>query len=106
VLYRLRTEDATGAVGYSGILLPKDINPSPVQIQDNVVEGNMINAMAQLPVERVTIASGSGLQLFAKDVNGLKDLIPIAIPALDEGIYFITFYGNGWKSTSRFVISS
>ena len=104
LLYRVRTEDNTGALSFSGAILPKGVNVSPVQLQKNVVEGNVINVTAQFPVERLTIVSGNGLQLFAKDVNGMRDFIPIAIPSLDKGVYLITFYGNGWQSTSRFVV--
>ena len=104
LLYRVRMEEITGSLSYSGVILPKGITVSPVQIHKNIVSGNTVNATAQFPVERVTIASGDGVLLFAKDINGQKDFIPIAIPSLNSGIYFMTFYGNGWKSTSRFVI--
>jgi hypothetical protein len=104
ILYRLRTEDVKGSISYSGAFLPKSMAISPVQIQNNIIKGNVINATAQFPVERVTVVSGDGVQLFTKDVNGLRDFIPVAIPSLKQGIYFITFYGNGWNSTSRFMI--
>ena len=104
LLYRIRTEDITGTISYSGVFFPKGIIVSPVQIHNNIITGNIINATAQFPVERLTIVSGNGLQMFAKDINGLKDFIPVAIPSMNRGIYFITFYGNGWKSTSRFVV--
>lgn len=104
LLYRIRTETVTGNLSYSGAILPKGIIVSPVQIHKNIVSGNVVNATAQFPVERVTITSSEGLQQFAKDINGLRDFIPIAIPSLNRGVYFITFYGNGWKSTNRIVI--
>lgn len=105
LLYRIRTENITGTTSYSGVIFPKGITVSPVQIQNNIITGNVINASAHFPVERLTIVSGNGLQMFAKDINGLKDFIPVAIPSMNRGIYFITFYGNGWKSTSKFVVS-
>jgi len=104
ILYRVRTEDIKGTVSYSGAFLPKGITISPVQLQTNIVSGNVINATAQFPVERVSVVSGDGVQLFTKDINGVRDFIPVALPSLKRGIYFITFYGTGWKSTSRFMI--
>jgi len=104
ILYRVRTEDLRGTVSYSGAFLPKGITISPVQIQNNIISGNIINANAQFPVERVNVVSGDGVQIFSKDVNGLRDFIPVALPTLKRGIYFITFYGNGWQSTSRFMV--
>ena len=104
LLYRIRTETVTGSLVYSGAILPKGVAVSPVQIHKNIISGNVVNATAQFPVERVTITSAEGLQQFSKDINGLRDFIPIAIPSLNRGVYFITFYGNGWKSTDRIVI--
>lgn len=106
LLYRVRTENSTGSWAHSGAIMPKDVTISPVQLQKNVIEGNVINITAQFPVERLTIVSGSGYEVYAKDVNGLRDFIPVAIPSLDRGVYFINFFGNGWKSTSRFVVGS
>jgi len=105
ILYRLRTEEGTGAVNYSGAFLPKGFTISPVQIQNNIVRGHLLNVTAQFPVEKVLVVSGDGVQLFSRDINGLRDFIPLAIPpSLKRGIYFITFYGNGWNRTSRFMI--
>ncbi len=105
LLYRIRTEDMNGSANYSGVFFPKGTEVSPVQIQNNVVTGNVLNANAQFPVERVTVVYGNGTPQFAKEVNGLKDFISIALPSLNMGVYFITFFGNGWKSTSRFLVS-
>jgi hypothetical protein len=104
ILYRLRTEDITGATSYSGAFLPKGMTISPVQLQNNIVNGNVVNATAQFPVERVAVVSGDGVQVFIKDMHGQRNFIPIAIPALKPGIYFMTFHGNGWNSTSRLMI--
>jgi hypothetical protein len=104
LMYRVRTENGTGTLIHSGAILPQGINIEPVQLQKNVVTGNVVNVTAQFPVERVIVTSSQGFQQFAKDINGQRDFIPIALPTLNRGIYFITFFGNGWKSTSRFVI--
>ena len=104
ILYRVRTEDLKGTVSYSGAFLPEGITISPVQIQNNIISGNIINVNAQFPVERVNVVSGDGVQIFSKDINGLRDFIPVALPSLKRGIYFITFYGIGWQSTSRFMV--
>jgi len=104
ILYRLRIENPLGKRYYSNSLLLDGKGIAPVQLYTNVVKGNMINATALFPVEKVIISSADGIQLFTKDINGQRDFIPIAIPALGRGIYLISFYGNGWQSTSKFVI--
>lgn len=105
LLYRIRSEDINGSLSYSGAILPKGVSIAPVQIQKNIVEGNVINITSQFPVERIEIVSNTGLQMYSRDLNGQRDFIPVAIPSLDRGVYLITFYGNGWKSTSRFVVA-
>ncbi|HKZ68121.1 MAG TPA: hypothetical protein VJ111_17255 [Chitinophagaceae bacterium] len=104
LLYRVRIEDPAGKLNYSEAVFLEGIDIPPVQLYTTNVKGNVVNANAQLPVERVIIVSGNGVQMFAKDINGLRDFIPIAIPSLHRGLYFITFYGNGWKSTSKFLV--
>lgn len=104
LLYRVSTENGQGSWVHSGAIMPKGVMVSPVQLQGNLIEGNVMNVQASFPVERLTIVSTSGIEVFAKDLNGARDLIPVAIPSLKEGIYFVNFFGNGWKSTSRFVI--
>lgn len=106
LLYRVRIEAPAGKSTYSNPIFIDGIGIAPVQIYTTVIQGNMVNANAQFPVEKVTIVSVNGMQVFTKDINGSKDFIPIAIPSLGRGFYFITFYGNGWKSTSQFFYQS
>ena len=106
LLYRIRIDAPGAKPDYSNAIFLDGVGIPPVQVYTNVVKGDIVNARAQFPVERVTIVSGDGQQVFAKDVNGSRDFIPIAIPALKEGLYFITFYGNNWKSTSQFFYQS
>ena len=106
LLYRIRMEAPTGQLNYSKTIFIDGIGIAPVQIYTTTIQGNIVNANAQFPVEKLTIISADGVQVFAKDINGSRDFIPIAIPSLNRGIYFITFYGNGWKSTSRFFYQS
>lgn len=105
VLYRLRIEDLGHKAYYSENIFLDGIAVAPVEIYPTIVTGEVVNLNAHLPVERVTIVSGDAKQVFAKDLNGERDFIPLAIPALGSGMYFITFYGNGWQHTARFIVS-
>lgn len=104
VLYRIRTEHINGRSYYSTPFLLDGIDRSPVQVYPTIVTGNIVNVNAVWPVERINISSMDGVQVFAKDVNGQNNFIPVAIPSLSKGVYFITFYGNGWNTTSKFLI--
>ena len=45
-----------------------------------------------------------GKQVMAKDLGGIIGFAQIAIPVLSKGQYLVTFYGNGWQSTEKFMI--
>ncbi len=105
MLYRIRTEQVNGATRYSvAFFLGGDALP-PVTIYPTVVSGNMLNVNAGWPIERVTIISGDGTQVYSKEVNGQKDLIPISLPSLAKGMYWVAFFGNGWRTTQKILVS-
>lgn len=106
ILYRIRTEIPAAEQRYSKTSLVEGADIPPVQIYTTNVKGNVINARAQFPIERVIIVSADGMPVLTKDINGVTDFIPIDIPSLKEGMYFITFYGNNWKTTSQFFYGS
>jgi len=105
VMYRIRIEELNGKFSYSSMILLDGVDIPVVKVYPTVVSGNAINADAAFPVERISIVSTDGRQVFAKDLNGASDFIPLTIPYLSRGMYFITFFGNGWKSTSKFLVS-
>jgi hypothetical protein len=103
-LYRIRMEQLNGKLSYSGSAVLDGIDISPVQIYPTIIQGNMINVNAYWPVERINIFSGSGQEVFAKDVNGQRDYMMIVIPSLPKGMYWMNFYGQGWKTTGKFIV--
>src|SRR5690349_6907797 len=46
LLYRIRTESTTGSLSHSGAIFPKGEAVFPVQLQTNVISGNVVNATA------------------------------------------------------------
>jgi hypothetical protein len=105
LLYRIRIEELNGKFSYSSLVLMDGVEVPVVKIYPTVVSGNAMNADAAFPVERISITTTDGRMVFAKDLNGARDFIPITLPYFSRGMYFITFYGNGWKSTSKFLVS-
>lgn len=104
VLYRVRIEQLNGRSVITQVVLLEGEHVSPVSFNPTIITGNTINVHADWPVERVLIIAGNGAQVFAKDLNGQSNYIPLVIPSLSKGIYFISFQGAGWKSTSKFII--
>jgi hypothetical protein len=103
-LYRIKMELLNGKYFYSTGAILDGINISPVQIYPTVIQGNTVNVNAYWPVEKINIFSASGQQVFSKDINGEKDYMAIVIPSLGKGIYWMNFYGQGWKTTSKFIV--
>jgi hypothetical protein len=104
LVYRIRMEELSGKTYYSSLFFLDGISVSPVQVYPTIVTGNVINVNAGVPLERVIVLSPDGQQLFAKELNGARDFIQIALPSLNKGMYFISFYGNGWRTTTKFMI--
>jgi hypothetical protein len=104
VLYRVRIEGPAGRTYTSESLLLDGDKISPIALNTNMIRGNMVNVNAQLPVEKVVIRSADGTVVFEKSINGAKDFIPLAIPSLNKGVYFITFTGKQWISTDKLFV--
>jgi hypothetical protein len=104
MLYRIRVDDLGQRTYYSDNIFLDGVAVSPVKIYPTIVTGDVVNINASFPIERVTITAGDARQVFAKELNGVTDFIPLVIPSLNRGMYWITFYGNGWQHTQKFVI--
>ncbi len=103
-LYRIRMEKKDGKFFSTGSFLLGGIDIRPVTIYPTIVEGNTINLKMALPVHRMNIISFDGKQMMAKDLGGIGGTTQVAIPVLSRGQYLVTFYGNGWQSTEKFMI--
>ena len=105
-LYRIRMEKKDGRFLNSGVFLLDGIDIAPVEVYPTIVEGNTLNLRMAFPVHRMSVISLDGKQLMAKDLGGLTGFTQVALPVLNRGQYIVTFYGNGWQSTEKFMIGS
>lgn len=104
-LYRIRSEQLTGKFFYSApVLLAGETYP-PVKIYPTTVTTHSVNIVADWPVERIIVTSTNGEQVFAKEINGQKNYFSVVLPSLSRGMYFMSFYGQGWKTTGKFIIA-
>lgn len=103
-LYRIRMENYNGKFFNSGVFLLEGSDISPVKLYPTTVEGNTINLRLDLPVERTSIISTDGREVFAKELGGKSGTLQVVIPSLSKGMYWMTFYGNGWQATEGFVV--
>jgi hypothetical protein len=104
LLYRVKAEQLNGKYFYSASIILKGIPDEPVKIYPTIITGSIVNVIAQWPVEKISIYSEGGAQVLIKDMGGKTDRMTVGLPGLGKGLYFITFYGREWKSTSKFII--
>jgi hypothetical protein len=76
----------------------------PVKLYPTIVEGYTVNLLMYFPVHRINIISLDGRQVMQKELGGIAGTTQLAIPVLSKGTYLMTFYGNGWQSTEKFMI--
>jgi hypothetical protein len=103
-LYRIRMEKKDGRFFNSISFLLDGVNIAPVKIYPTIVEGYTLNLRMAFPVHRMSIISPDGKQVMAKDLGGIVGTTQVAIPVLSKGQYLVTFYGNGWQSTEKFMV--
>ena len=104
ILYRIRIEQMNNTAYYSDPVLLEGDGFSPVKIFPTIIQGNQLNIQAQWPVEKIDITNTSGQLLLSKNVNGQKDYMTLTVPTFSKGMYLITFYGQYWKTTSKFIV--
>ena len=103
-LYRIRMEKKDGRFFSSVSFLLGGTDVRPVKLYPTIVEGNTVNLEMYLPVHRINIISLDGKQVMQKDIGGTTGYSRVAIPSLSKGTYLMTFYGNGWQSTEKFMV--
>ena len=103
-LYRIRIEKKDNRNAYSASYLLEGTDRPPVKIYPTIVEGNTLNLKIYFPVQSLSIHTADGRQLMQRDMGGYTGTTQLALPSLQKGIYFISFVGNGWKSTEKFMV--
>lgn len=104
-LYRIRMEKKDGRFFNSVNFLLDGTDIAPVKIYPTILEGNTMNLQMTFPVHRMSIVSLDGKLVMAKDLGGIRGFTQIAIPVVSKAQYLVTFYGNGWQSTEKFIIA-
>jgi hypothetical protein len=104
-LYRIKMEKKNGHFFNSVNFLLSGVDIAPVKIYPTIVEGNTLNLKMAFPVHRMNIISLDGKQVMQKDLGGITGTTQVVVPVLNRGQYLVTFYGNGWQSTEKFMIS-
>ena len=103
-LYRIRMEKKDGKFFSTGSFLLGGVDIAPVRLYPTIITGNTVNLQMYLPVHRMSVISFDGKQVMAKDLGGIAGFTQVALPVLSRGQYVVTFYGNGWQSTEKFMI--
>jgi hypothetical protein len=105
MLYRINMQLTNMRNAYSKAFFLDGLPISPVRLYPTVITGNTINIDTQWPLEKMTIVNSAGAQVYSKDLNGQSSYIPVVIPTMGRGIYFVTLYGRDWHITEKMVVS-
>lgn len=104
ILYRIRMEKKDGRFFSTVNFLVNGVDIRPVLLYPTIVQNNTLNVEMYLPVTRINIYAADGKQVMQKEMGGENGFSQLSIPVLNRGIYMITFYGNGWQSTEKFMV--
>lgn len=105
LLYRIRMEKRDGRFVNTANFLLEGVQYPPVKVYPTIIETNSVNLQIYFPLQRINIVSADGRQVYSRDMNGFMGNTSIVLPAsLPQGIYFVNFYGEGWKNTQRIMI--
>ncbi|HEX7844750.1 MAG TPA: T9SS type A sorting domain-containing protein [Chitinophagaceae bacterium] len=105
-LYRIKIEKKDGRFSYSGNILLDGAEMPAVLLYPTIVENNTINLKMDLPVQRIEVISSEGRLIFSKQMGGLTGSTQVIVPVLSKGTYFMHFIGDGWKTTSKFMVAN
>ena len=104
LIYRIRIEKKDGKFYSTDPFFLDGIDAPPVKVYPTAVEGNVVNIDAVFPVERITVFSTDGRQVYAQDMGGVMGYNRVTLPVLNKGMYLLTCNGNGWKYTSKIIV--
>jgi hypothetical protein len=105
VMYRIRTEQLNGKYFYSDVqTVAAFAGTRAVEIYPTIIKGNTINVNAALPIEKITVVSNSGTQVYMKNIGGQRDLITLVLPQLSPGMYYMVMAGRNWRATEKFIV--
>ncbi len=104
-LYRLRIEKKDGRfVNTPSYWMEGAITPSVI-LYPTIIENNTVNLVMGMPVQRIAVIATDGREIFTKQMGGLTGSTQVVIPSIGRGNYFMVFYGNGWKSSEKFIVA-
>lgn len=107
LLYRIRMEKRDGRYVNSTNFLLEGVLYPPAKIYPTIISTDAVNLQIYFPVQRISIVSTDGRQVYTRNMDGFMGSTSIVLPAsLPQGIYFMSFYGDGWKNTQRIVIGT
>ncbi|RYY62641.1 MAG: T9SS type A sorting domain-containing protein [Chitinophagaceae bacterium] len=104
LLYRIGSQNVSGKMAWSKNFAVDGTPAAPLRIIPNTITGNVLNVNSNWPILRINIFALDGNQVFAKDLNGQRDFIPVAVPQLGKGMYLVSFIGEGWKHTEKILV--
>ena len=89
IFYRLKIKDTDGKTNFSNVVKLDKKEWGNFKIYPTLVTGNEFNIVSGKAVEQVIIFSADGKKVLQKRLNNLSGTIPVLLPDLQNGFYFV-----------------
>jgi len=104
VFYRIAIQDFDGALHYSDIVRLVGNGIGGVEVYPNVVLNGTFNIVLYEPVNNITLVNGRGTIVYTRNMRGMTGNIPINLPQLTKGVYFLRVNGKEFIHNEKLVI--
>lgn len=104
VYYRLKMLELSGTHQFSAVIRIGSQANAGIKIYPTTVSNNLLNIVTDKPVEKIVLTNITGVELFAKNVNGITGYFNVTLPVLQKGVYIIRVTGKSVQHTEKIVV--
>lgn len=104
IRYRLRMEDIDQSKRYSPIISISTQGSRELKIFPTMITNDLLQVVCGFKIAKVDIIAADGRPVYSKDMNGSSGYFSIPLPALQKGMYFARFIGEGVSETQKIFI--
>jgi glucose/arabinose dehydrogenase len=103
IFYRLKMRDLDGSSRYSSVITIGGKN-SGVTIYPTIVQNNMLELNANVPVESLRVFDTGGKEMYGSNLNGRQGYFSIQLPTMAKGMYFVTIQSKDYNKTEKIIV--
>jgi hypothetical protein len=103
--YRILVLYKNGEIAYSSHIRLGSSKAFEIKVYPTVLtSGAQLNINSNMEVDRIDVVSTGGQMMFSKLLNGQQGYLPIGLPSLPRGMYFVKITTHGSGQTEKIII--